>query len=385
MVEKAHSHPIMREHIPFLDLKDVNARQRDALITAFTEVLDAGWFIHGKQCEAFDAEFAAYCDAKHCIGVSNGLDALHLILRAMSIGPGDEVIVPSNTFIATWLAVTFAGATPVPVEPREDTCNLDPELIAAAISPRTRAIIPVHLYGQPADMDPILEIARAHGLKVIEDAAQSHGARYHGKRTGSLADAAAFSFYPGKNLGALGDGGAVTTSDPELAQRIRMLSNYGSRKKYVHEAAGFNARLDEVQAALLRVKLRQLDADNAIRQRLVAIYTRELANLPLTLQAVPQGLDPVWHLFTVRHPARDQLQTALSAMGVGTAIHYPTSPHRQGAYAATALGKLDLPISDRIHAQTLSLPLSPVHAEQEILQVAEAVRHAVVEIGAAAR
>lgn len=375
----------MRKHIPFLDLKDVNARQRDALITAFTEVLDAGWFIHGKQCEAFDAEFAAYCEAKHCIGVSNGLDALHLILRAMSIGPGDEVIVPSNTFIATWLAVSFAGATPVPVEPREDTCNLDPELIASAITPRTRAIIPVHLYGQPAEIDPILEIARAHGLKVIEDAAQSHGARYHGKRTGSLGDAAAFSFYPGKNLGALGDGGAVTTSDPELAQRIRMLSNYGSQKKYVHEAAGFNARLDEVQAALLRVKLRQLDSDNAIRQRLVAIYTRELANLPLTLQAVPGGIEPVWHLFTIRHPARDQLQATLSTMGVGTAIHYPTSPHRQGAYATTELGTLELPISDRIHAQTVSLPLSPVHTEEEVLQVAEAVRRAVAEIGTMAR
>lgn len=374
----------MREQIPFLDLKDVNARQRDELITAFTEVLDAGWFIHGKQCEAFEAEFATYCEAKHCVSVSNGLDALHLILRAMSIGPGDEVIVPSNTFIATWLAVTFAGATPVPVEPREDTCNLDPKLIAAAITPRTRAIIPVHLYGQPADMDPVLEIARAHGLKVIEDAAQSHGARYHGKRTGSLADAAAFSFYPGKNLGALGDGGAVTTSDPELAQRIRMLSNYGSRKKYVHEAAGFNARLDEVQAALLRVKLRQLDADNAIRQQLVGIYTRELATLPLTLQVVPQGFESAWHLFTIRHPKRDDLQAELSTMGVGTAIHYPTSPHRQGAYAATALGKLDLPISDRIHAETLSLPLSPVHTEQEVLQVAEAVQRAVVKIGATA-
>jgi dTDP-4-amino-4,6-dideoxygalactose transaminase len=234
-------------------------------------------------------------------------------------------------------------------------------------------------------MDPILEIARVHGLKVIEDAAQSHGARYRGKRAGSLADAAAFSFYPGKNLGALGDGGAVTTSDRELAQRIRMLSNYGSQKKYTHEAVGFNARLDEVQAALLRVKLRRLDADNAVRQQLVAIYTRELGSLPLTLQAVPDGVDPVWHLFTIRHPARDQLQDTLTAMGVGTAIHYPTSPHRQGAYAGTALAKRDLPISDRIHAQTLSLPLSPVHTEQEVLKVAEAVYRAVMEVGATAR
>jgi dTDP-4-amino-4,6-dideoxygalactose transaminase len=362
--------------IPFLDLKATNAQQRDALIAAFTDVLDAGWFIHGKQCEAFDAEFAAYCQAKHCIGVSNGLDALHLILRAMSIGPGDEVIVPSNTFIATWLAVTFAGATPVPVEPREDTCNMDPELIAAAITPRTKAIIPVHLYGQPADMDPILAVARQHGLKVIEDAAQAHGARYKGRRAGSLGDAAAFSFYPGKNLGALGDGGAVTTSDAELARRIRMLSNYGSQKKYVHEAAGFNARLDEVQAALLRVKLRQLDADNAIRQRLVAIYTRELANLPLKVQAVPQGIESVWHLFTIRHPARDRLQAALSTMGVATAIHYPTPPHRQGAYAATALGELDLPISDRIHAQTLSLPLSPVMTDAQVDEVTHIIRTA---------
>lgn len=362
--------------IPFLDLKSTNARQRAELIAAFTEVLDAGWFIHGKQCEAFESEFAAYCESKHCVGVSNGLDALHLILRAMSIGPGDEVIVPSNTFIATWLAVTFAGATPVPVEPREDTCNLDPERIAAAITPRTKAIIPVHLYGQPADMGPILDVAHQHGLKVIEDAAQAHGARYKGRRTGGLGHAAAFSFYPGKNLGALGDGGAVTTSDTELAQRIRMLANYGSQKKYVHEAVGFNARLDEVQAALLRVKLLQLESDNAHRKHIASIYMRELIGLPLKLQTVPADMEPVWHLFTVRHGERDRVQADLATAGIGTAIHYPTPPQRQGAYRDTPLANIVLPISDRIHAQTLSLPMSPTLTTEQAIQVCAVLKQA---------
>lgn len=360
--------------IPFLDLKSINARQRAELISAFTEVLDAGWFIHGKQCEAFEADFAAYCEAKHCIGISNGLDALHLILRAMSIGKGDEVIVPSNTFIATWLAVTFARATPVPVEPREDTCNLDPSLIAAAITPRTRAIIPVHLYGQPADMDPILEIAHQHGLKVIEDAAQSHGARYRGKRTGSLGDAAAFSFYPGKNLGALGDGGAVTTSDTALAQRIRMLSNYGSQKKYVHEAAGFNARLDEIQAAMLRAKLVLLDADNARRRSIADRYTRALIDCGLGLPILANDVESAWHIYAIHHPNRDALQRALSERGVGTVVHYPTPPHLQGAYRDLRLGEGAYPISERIHRETLSLPMSPVMTDVQVDEVIHTVR-----------
>lgn len=368
--------------IPFLDLKSINARQRAELISAFTEVLDAGWFIHGKQCEAFEADFAAYCEAKHCIGISNGLDALHLILRAMSIGEGDEVIVPSNTFIATWLAVTFAGATPVPVEPREDTCNLDPGLIAAAITPRTRAIIPVHLYGQPADMDPILEIAHQHGLKVIEDAAQSHGARYRGKRTGSLGDAAAFSFYPGKNLGALGDGGAVTTSDSALAQRIRMLSNYGSQKKYLHETAGFNARLDEIQAAVLRTKLVLLDADNARRRSIADRYTRALIDYGLGLPVKANDVESVWHIYAIRHPNRDALQRALSERGVSTVVHYPTPPHLQGAYRDLGFGEGAYPISERIHRETLSLPMSPVMTDVQVDEVIHTVRVVCGELAA---
>jgi dTDP-4-amino-4,6-dideoxygalactose transaminase len=382
MPGEQHQPSIMTTHIPFLDLKDVNARQRDALIAAFTEVLDAGWFIHGKQCEAFEAEFAAYCEAKHCVGVSNGLDALHIILRAMSIGPGDEVIVPSNTFIATWLAVTFAGATPVPVEPREDTCNLDPSLIEAAITPRTRAIIPVHLYGQPADMSPILEIARRHSLKVIEDAAQSHGARYHGMRTGSLGDAAAFSFYPGKNLGALGDGGAVTTSDAALAQRIRMLSNYGSQKKYVHEAAGFNARLDEVQAAFLRTKLVLLDDDNARRRTIADRYTRALVDCGLRLPVQATDVESVWHIYAIRHPYRDALQRVLSEKGVNTVVHYPTPPHLQGAYRDPGFGEGAFPISERIHRETLSLPMSPVMTDAQVDKVIQIVRAVCGELAA---
>ena len=239
---------------------------KEDLDAAFQRVMESGWYILGHEVEAFEEEFAAYCEARHCIGVGNGLEALHLIMRAMDIGPGDEVIVPSNTYIATWLAVSYTGATPVPVEPDERTCNIDPTRIEAAVTSRTKAILAVHLYGQPADMDPIGEIAARHGLKVIEDAAQAHGARYKGRRTGSLGDAAGFSFYPGKNLGAMGDGGAITTSDGELAGRLRMLRNYGSRVKYVNEEVGFNSRLDELQAALLRVKLRMLDEWNTRRK-----------------------------------------------------------------------------------------------------------------------
>ena len=262
--------------IPFLDLRASYLELKTALDSAFQRVMASGWYILGEELKAFEAEFAEYCNVKYCVGVGNGLDALHLILRAMDIGQGDEVIVPSNTFIATWLAVSYAGATPVPVEPDEATYNIDPSKIEAAITEKTKAIMPVHLYGQPADMDPILKIAARHHLKVIEDAAQAHGARYKGKRTGSLGDAAGFSFYPGKNLGAFGDGGAVTTNDSTLAERVRRLSNYGSQVKYAHDVKGFNSRLDELQAALLRVKLRHLDAWNGRRRQIAAQYLRKL-------------------------------------------------------------------------------------------------------------
>ena len=263
--------------IPFLDLKAASTELREELDAAYHRVMDSGWYILGEEVDAFEAEWAAYCGVRYCVGVGNGLDALHLILRAMDIGTGDEVIVPSNTYIATWLAVSYAGATPVPVEPDPRTFNLDPTRVEAAITPRTRALLPVHLYGQPADMDGLLEVARRHDLRVVEDAAQAHGATYKGRRCGGLADAAGFSFYPGKNLGALGDAGAVTTDDDRIADRVRALRNYGSRRKYYHDEKGYNSRLDPLQAAFLRVKARHLDEWNGRRAELASRYNLGLA------------------------------------------------------------------------------------------------------------
>lgn len=362
--------------IPFLDLQAINQRQADDLKAAFARVLDSGWYILGKEVQQFEADFARYCGSQHAIGVSNGLDALHLILRGYGIGAGDEVIVPSNTYIATWLAVTYAGATPVPVEPVEATYNLDPARIEAAITPRTRAIMAVHLYGQPADMDPILAIAAKHGLKVIEDAAQAHGAYYKGRRVGTLGDAAGFSFYPGKNLGALGDAGAVTTNDPVLAEQVRVLLNYGSRTKYVNEVRGYNCRLDELQAALLGTKLGLLDADNARRRAIAARYLAGLQGLPLQLPSVPEDMESVWHLFVVRHAQRNQLQARLQAAGVGTVIHYPTPPHLQPAYAELSIARGQLPIAERIHEEVLSLPMGPHLSDADVDAVIAAVRAA---------
>jgi dTDP-4-amino-4,6-dideoxygalactose transaminase len=362
--------------IPFLDLKAINQRHEAGFKQAFARVLESGWYILGQEVKQFESQFATYCTADHAIGVSNGLDALHLILQAYGIGPGDEVIVPSNTYIATWLAVTQTGAKPVPVEPVEATYNLDPALIEAAITPRTRAIMPVHLYGQPADMDPIMAIARRHGLKVIEDAAQAHGALYKGRRVGTLGDAAGFSFYPGKNLGALGDGGAITTNDPALAERVRMLLNYGSRVKYVHEIKGQNARLDELQAALLGVKLPSLDDDNARRHAIAERYLKALAGLPLGLPTVASNCLPVWHLFVVRHPQRQALQAKLSEQGIDTVIHYPTPPHLQPAYQDAGLAAGALPIAERIHAEVLSLPMGPTMTDDDVDAVIAALKKA---------
>src|SRR5437867_9326887 len=296
--------------------------------------MKSAWYILGKEVEAFEQEYAAYCGSRHCIGVGNGLEALHLVLRAWGIGRGDEVIVPSNTYIASWLAVSYADATPVPVEPDPRTCNLDPARVEAAITKRTRAIMPVHLYGQSADTGPLMALAEKHGLKVLEDNAQSQGARYHGRRTGSLGHAAGHSFYPGKNLGALGDAGAVTTDDPELADKIRTLRNYGSKKKYYNECKGYNSRLDELQAALLRVKLRKLDEWNSRRARVASQLLAGLSGLDgLILPHVPEWAQPVWHLFVVRHPRREAVQQKLTEAGIGTLIHYPVPPHLSGAYA----------------------------------------------------
>lgn len=360
--------------IDFLDLKRINARHDTALRAAVGRVLDSGWYIHGAESEAFESEFAAYCGAAHCIGVANGLDALHLVLRAWGVGAGDEVIVPSHTFIATWLAVTQAGARVVPVEPDARSGNIDPERIEAAVTPRTRAIVPVHLYGQPVDMDPVMDIAQRHGLRVLEDAAQAHGARYKGRRTGALGDAAAFSFYPGKNLGALGDGGAVTTDDAALAARLRELRNYGSAVKYRHDLLGVNSRLDEMQAAMLRAKLPALDGDNAHRRAFAARLQAGLAGLPLTLPWAHPDTEPVWHLFTVRSPARDALQAALKAQGVASLIHYPTACHRQLAYAGQSWPAL--PLAEAWAAEVLSLPIGPHLALDDADRIAAALRHA---------
>ena len=345
--------------VPFLDLHAACAELRPEIDAAIARVLDSGWYILGPEVEAFEAEFAGYCQADHAIGLANGLDALHLALRAMDVGPGDEVIVPSNTYIATWLAVSQCGATPVPVEPDPATHNIDPARIEAAITPRTRVILPVHLYGQPADLDPILAIARKHGLRVLEDGAQAHGARYKGRRIGGHGDAVAWSFYPGKNLGALGDGGAVTTNDAQIADRLRVLRNYGSRVKYVNEVAGYNSRLDPLQAAVLRVKLAHLDDWNARRTALAQVYLDGLRDTGLVLPHVPDWAQPAWHLFVVRHRQRDDLQRALSEAGIGSLIHYPIPPHKQQAYAEAGYPADAFPLANRLAEEVLSLPMGP--------------------------
>lgn len=361
--------------VPFLDLHAAYLELRTGLDAAAQQVLASGWYVLGAEVEAFEREFAAYCEVEHCVGVGNGLEALHLILRAYGIGPGDEVIVPANTYIATWLAVSYAGAKPIPVEPDVRTYNLDPTLVEAALTPATKAILPVHLYGQPADLDPIKAVAARYGLKVIEDAAQAHGARYHGRRVGGLGDAAGFSFYPGKNLGALGDGGAVVTNDADLAERVRVLRNYGSRVKYHNEVQGFNSRLDELQAALLRVKLPVLDEWNARRRVAAARYLNKLAGRDLTLPFVPDWAEPVWHLFVVRHPQRDELQQRLQQAGIGTMIHYPIPPHLQPAYAELGYGAGAFPISEAIHREVLSLPMGPQLTEAQQQSVVSVLNH----------
>lgn len=354
----------MMMKIPFLDLNAMHSKIKGQLDAAYSRVIGSGFFVMGPELEAFEVEFSKYCEVKHCIGVGNGLEAIHLLLRAYDIGPGDEVIVPSNTFIATWLAVSECGATPVPVEPDSNTHNIDPMLITAAITSRTRAIIPVHLYGQPADMDSICEIAAKHGLVVIEDAAQAQGASYKDRRVGSLGHAAATSFYPGKNLGALGDGGAVLTDDSAVAARVKKLRNYGSIKKYQHDVAGYNSRLDEIQAAFLRAKLEVLDEWNERRRDVARQYSKALLDADIILPFVPGYADPVWHLYVIQINRRDELQKFLAMRGVSTVIHYPTPPHRQECYLN--FKNQFLPIADKLASEVLSLPISPMLNKSEI-------------------
>ncbi|MCK6567323.1 MAG: erythromycin biosynthesis sensory transduction protein eryC1 [Chloroflexi bacterium] len=361
--------------VPFLDLKSPYIELRDELDAAYRRVMESGWYVLGEEATAFEKEFAEHCGAKFCVGVGNGLEALHLILRAYGIGEGDEVIVPTNTYIATWLAVSYAGAKPVPVEPIEREYNIDPNRIEAAITPRTKAILPVHLYGLAADVDPILSLAERFNLKVVEDAAQAQGAQYKGRSAGNLCHAAGFSFYPGKNLGALGDAGAAMTNDEALADKARTLRNYGSKVKYYNEAKGYNSRLDEMQAAFLRVKLKRLDEWNARRARIASFYLEALSDVEdLTLPALPNWSSPVWHIFPVRHPRRDELQAHLKANGVDTLIHYPVPPHLSGAYADMGYSRGAFPIAEAIADSELSLPMGPHLGEGDAERVVEVIQ-----------
>ncbi len=357
--------------IKFLDLHKVNERFRAEINDAVREVLDSGWYLQGEQNETFCRHFAAYCGVEYALGMANGLDALNLIIRAYGFGPGDEIIVPANTYIATILAISQNGCTPVLVEPDPATFNLNPDLVEEKISARTKAIMVVHLYGQAADMGRLWDLAQKYKLKIIEDAAQAHGALHQSRRTGNLGDAAAFSFYPGKNLGCLGDGGALTTNDPNLYKTVKALANYGSEVKYVHLIKGVNSRLDEIQAAVLDVKLKHLDEDNRKRREIARVYRERIANPCIALPIPVSEEGHVWHLFVVRTPERDRLQTYLAANGVQTQIHYPTPPHKQRAYSEWA--DRSYPVTEKIHAEALSLPISPVLTDEEVARVVDLV------------
>ena len=360
---------------PFLDLQSINAQYRAELIEACTRVIDSGWYISGNELSQFEQEFATYCGSAHCIGVANGLDALILTLRAwLELGrlqPGDEIIVPANTYIASILAISANGLTPVLVEPDAASFNLSPANARAAITAKTRAILPVHLYGQLADMPAIMALAREHGLLVLEDAAQAHGAAIAGKRAGSWGDAAGFSFYPGKNLGALGDAGAITTQDAELAQTLHALRNYGSHEKYKNLFKGVNSRLDEIQAAMLRVKLSKLELETQHRRSIAAIYLQNIHHPAVQLPQVASPEQHVWHLFVIRTGQRTALQQHLAAQGIQTLIHYPIPPHQQQAYAEW--NAQSYPLTEAMHQEVLSLPMGPTLSEGEALQVAAAV------------
>jgi len=369
------SESVVQTRVPFLDLHAAYAELRDEFDAAYRRVMDAGWFILGPEVEAFEQEFAAYCQARYAIGVGNGLEALHLALRALDIGSGDEVIVPSNTYIATWLAISCVGATPVPVEPILATSNIDPDRIEAAITPRTRALLAVDLYGQPAEMTRLNAIAARHGLRVIEDAAQSHGATVGGRKVGSVADITAWSFYPTKNLGAFGDAGAVTTEDARIADRIRLLRNYGSRVKYYNDERGLNSRLDPLQAAMLRVKLSRLDEWNARRRAAAGRYLDALKDVArLELPQTAEGVTHAWHVFTVRTGDRDGLQTWLAEQGIGTLVHYPVPPHLSGAYAEAGFSRGAFPLAERIADTILSLPIGPHLRREDQDRVIESVQ-----------
>jgi dTDP-3-amino-3,4,6-trideoxy-alpha-D-glucose transaminase len=365
---------VARAGVPFLDVACTNAEVGEPLAAAAARVLASGRYLLGPELEAFELVWAELAGARHCVAVGSGFDALRLALAARGIGPGDEVIVPGQTFVATWLAVSQTGATPVPADVCLDTHGIDPDAVAAAIGPRTAAVVPVDLYGHPADHRALRALCDRHGLWLLDDACQAHGARLDGRPVGRFADAAAWSFYPGKNLGALGDGGALTTDDAELAARLRRLRNYGSERKYEHLELGANSRLDELQAAFLRVKAARLGAWNAHRRRVAASYVVALADVPgITLPAVREGAEPSWHLFVVRSPERGALAARLAAAGIETLVHYPTPPHRQPVYAGTPVAAADLPVAERVAREVLSLPIGPHLTEGDVERVIDAV------------
>lgn len=369
---------MIEESVPFLDVGATYVSLSDEIDEAYRRVMTSGWYLLGPELEAFESDFAEYSEAVACAGVASGLDALTLALRALDVGRGDEVIVPSNTYIATWLAVSAVGATVVPVEPDEATFDLSGAAVADAITPRTAAILAVHLYGQPADVVGIDAVAQRAGIPVVYDAAQAHGATVGGRPVGGYGDLTAWSFYPGKNLGAFADGGAVTGRDPVLVDRVRRLRNYGSAAKYVNQERGVNSRLDELQAAVLAVKLRHLDEWNARRERQASLYSEALGGLGLQLPAVTPGVDSAWHLYVVRHPRRDLIQAELAERGIATLIHYPIPPHRQEAYSDVAFEAL--PVAEQMADQVLSLPLGPHLRPEQQDRVIEAVREIVTEI-----
>jgi dTDP-4-amino-4,6-dideoxygalactose transaminase len=366
--------------VPFLDVGAGYRELKQEYDEAYHRVMNSGWFVLGEEVEAFEAQFQALCGAHHCVGTGSGLDALFLILRGYGIGPGDEVVVPAHTFIATWLAVSHTGATPVPVEPDEQSFQMDAQRIADALTGRTRAIVTAHLYGGIARMDAMRELASRKGLRLIEDAAQAHGAAWKGAPAGSLGDAAAFSFYPAKNLGAFGDGGAVVSNDTELAARIRALRNYGSSDKYMHELQGYNSRLDTLQAAFLQVRLKHLAAWNARRKAVAAAYLKGLENAwGCQLPCVSNEVDPAWHLFVIRHSERDRLRRSLESRGIETSIHYPVPPHLSPAYQNLGFKRGDFPITERLAGTVLSLPIGPHLSGEQVERVIQAVHESADE------
>ena len=359
--------------IKFLDLYKINERFRNEIDARIKTVLDKGWYLLGEQDKRFEENFAKYCGVKHCIGCANGLDALNLIIKGYGFGNGDEILVPANTYIASILAISENGCTPVMVEPDIETYNINPDLIEEKITDKTKAIMVVHLYGQAVQMDKIREIAKKYNLKIIEDSAQAHGAVYNGKKTGNLGDASGFSFYPGKNLGCMGDGGCITTNDDELALKIRALANYGSDRKYHHIYKGVNSRLDEIQAAVLDVKLPFLDKDNERRREISKYYRKNIKNPNIILPKTYDENAHVWHVFVLRCENRDKFKNYLEQNGIETNIHYPTPPHKQGAYSEWE--NMSYPVTEKIHNEVISIPMSPVLTDEEVKKIVEVINN----------